>query len=79
MAGMTEWTHITMFDRTYPLDKQAEGMAVHQAVVEGHCGQCGFLARCSTDAGFKPPVFAWCFRRKADILDKWHEATQKEG
>ena len=29
--------HITMFDRPYPAEKQAEGLAIHQAIVEGHC------------------------------------------
>lgn len=75
---MAEWTHITMFDRQYPPEKQAEGLAVQQAVVEGHCNRCGFLAQCSTDVNFRFPVFAWCFRRKAEILSEWRTA-QKEG
>lgn len=64
----TEWTHVTMFDQEYPVDKQAEGIAIQEAVVEGHCDKCGFLSQCSTDDSFRPPVFAWCFRRKKEIL-----------
>lgn len=67
----TEWTHVTMFDQEYPVDKQAEGIAIQEAVVEGHCDKCGFLSRCSTDDYFRPPVFAWCFRRKKEILKQW--------
>ena len=68
---MEKGTHITMFDRPYPVEKQAEGIAVSQAIVEGHCAKCGFYKKCSTDTHFKPPVFAWCMRRKADILADW--------
>lgn len=71
---MSEWQHITIFDREYPADKQAEGMAIHQAVATGACDKCGFLQKCSTDDSFKPPVFAWCQRKKAEILAKWKEA-----
>lgn len=61
--------HITMFDRPYPADKQAEGLAISQAIVGGHCDKCGFLQQCSTQGGaFRFPVFAWCMRRKAEIL-----------
>jgi len=68
-----EWKHITVFDREYPVDKQAEGIAVQEAVVEGHCDKCGFLCKCSTDDSFRPPIFAWCTRRKHEILKKWKE------
>lgn len=33
---MPKWTHITMFDRPYPAEKQAEGIAISQAIVGGH-------------------------------------------
>ncbi|WP_298030255.1 hypothetical protein [uncultured Dysosmobacter sp.] len=72
---MAKWTHITVFDRQYPADKQAEGMAVQQAVAEGHCDQCGFLARCAADVSFVPPVFAWCARRKSEIMAGWTKAA----
>lgn len=66
---MEKWTHITIFDRPYPVEKQAEGIAVHQAVVEGHCTKCGWLGQCSVNEDFRPPAFAWCMRRKDEILD----------
>ena len=70
---MTDWKHITMFDREYPMEKQAEGMAIHQAFAQGECNKCGFLARCSSDTNFTPPVFAWCTRRKHEILADWNK------
>lgn len=63
-----KFSHVTIFDRQYSFDKIAEGHAIHEAVVEGHCDSCGFLDRCKSDSSFKPPVFAWCSRRKAEIL-----------
>lgn len=64
----SEWKHITIFDKPYSLEKQAEGMAVHQAVATGACNQCGCLKQCSTDEFFKPSIFAWCQKRKHEIL-----------
>lgn len=76
MSGKkNKYRHITVFDRTYSFEKIAEGHAIHEAVAEGHCDQCGFLNRCRTDEAFRPPVFAWCSRRKADIL----KAQQSDG
>lgn len=34
--------HITMFDRQYTPEKQAEGLAISQAIVFGHCDKCAF-------------------------------------
>lgn len=65
---MEDYTHITMFDRPYPPEKQAEGLAVSQAIVGGHCHKCGFFPQCSTQDDFQFPVFAWCMKRKAVIL-----------
>ena len=62
------WKHITVFDRAYPPETLAEGLAVNEAVVGGHCDKCAFLERCSSDSSYSPPVFAWCFRRKREIL-----------
>ena len=65
----TSIKHITMFDRQYSPEKQAEGLAISQAIVYGHCDKCGFLPQCSTQGeAFQFPVFAWCMRRKAEIL-----------
>ena len=66
---MSDWKHITVFDRPYPADKQAEELAISQAIVGGHCDKCGFLPQCSTQGkAFQFPVFAWCMQRKAEIL-----------
>lgn len=62
------WTHITIFDREYPKDVQAEGIAVQEAVVEANCNRCVFIARCVIDDTFRPPFFAWCQARKQEIL-----------
>lgn len=67
--------HITMFDQEYPADVQAEGIAISEAVAYGHCNNCGFFEACSTKDTFKPPVFAWCFKRKIEIL-KEREANE---
>ena len=67
------WTHITTFDREYPKDVQAEGIAVHEAVAEQHCNRCVFIARCVSDDTFRPPFFAWCQARKKEILKSWEE------
>ena len=32
----TGWKHITIFDRQYSPEKQAEGLAISQAIVYGH-------------------------------------------
>lgn len=63
-----KFRHITIFDKQYSFDKIAEGHAIHEAVSEGHCNRCGWLTQCESDATFRPPVFAWCSRRKAEIL-----------
>lgn len=63
-----KWRHITVFDKAYPPEVLAEGLAVNEAVVLGKCDKCGFLKQCSSDNSFRPPVFAWCSRRKAELL-----------
>lgn len=68
----TGWTNILILDRDLPIEKQAEGTAVHNAVIYGHCDKCAFLGRCSTDVHFQPPVFAWCFQEKKRILADWY-------
>lgn len=71
--------HITIFDRPYPADKQAEGLAISQAIVGGHCEKCGFLPQCSTQGeAFQFPVFAWCMRRKAEILRDLSRPPEEE-
>lgn len=69
MGKERKYRHVTIFDKPYSFDKIAEGHAIHEAVVEGHCDRCGFLGKCRTDPSFRPPVFAWCSRRKAEIIE----------
>lgn len=71
---MSDWKHVTVFDGHYPIDKQAEGIAVSVAVAEGHCNKCGFLPKCSVEDSFRPPIFAWCTRKKHAILKEWRGA-----
>ena len=70
--------HITMFDREYPKDKQAEGIAISEAVAFGHCNKCGALKQCSKDVNFQFPVFAWCQQRKSQILKAWLQQPAEE-
>ena len=68
---MPKWKHITKKKKKKPAEKQAEGIAISQAIVGGHCIECGFYKKCTTDNRFKFPVFAWCMRRKAEIMADW--------
>lgn len=72
-----EWKHVTIFDKSYPKEKQAEAIAIQFAIVEGHCDKCGFLERCCTDSSFRPPVFAWCSQKKNQILKEWKDDPGK--
>lgn len=63
--------HITMFDRAYPKEKQAEGLAISQAIVNGKCEKCLFLKQCESDRNFQFPPSAWCGKRKQEILKGW--------
>lgn len=63
-----KWKHVTVFDKAYPPEVLAEGLAVNEAVVLGECDKCEFLKQCLLDNTFRPPVFAWCSRRKAELL-----------
>lgn len=60
--------HITAFDKEYPPEKQAEGLAMYQAVLGGHCLRCEYLIFCSDNESFQPPAFTWCARRRVEIL-----------
>lgn len=66
-------THITVFTQEYPMEKQAEGIGISEAIVNGQCGKCPFLKQCSTDKNFVFPAFAWCQRRKRQILKEWEK------
>ena len=73
---MNNYTHITVFDREYPMDVQAEGLAVTQAVLTGACNRCELLKQCSNGERFKFPETAWCMKKKAEILANWKEGNQ---
>lgn len=75
---MSDWKHIVIFDRPLPLEKQAEGVAVNEAIVDGHCDRCGFLQQCHSCDSFRPPLFTYCMKRKAEILKEW-ENKQSNG
>ena len=69
--------NVTIFDRAYPMDKQAEGMAIHWAVVSGACGKCHHLSTCENfEAGsplaFPPPGAAYA-AKKDEILRQFQE------
>ena len=61
--------NIAIFDRLYPMDKQAEGIAVAAAATTGVCNTCEFLQDCISNKLFVFPETAWCFQKKEEILD----------
>ena len=71
MDDMTK--HITIFDRGYSREKQTEGLAISEAVATGKCNDCGYLNQCESNRGFQFPVFAWCQKRKHQILKSWED------
>ncbi len=70
------YQNVTVFDKAYPKDVQAEGIAVNHAVVYGHCDSCCFLATCEKNENFKPPFFAWCQQEKKRILENWNHKEE---
>lgn len=71
---MGNHTRIVIFDELdYPKEKQAEGLAVSEAIVTGKCNECAFLKKCESDSNFQFPVFAWCYQRKLEILKEWEK------
>lgn len=61
-------TNITIFDRPYSADRQAEGIAVSWVVASGACDKCPHLPRCESDRTFVPPADAACMIKKVEIL-----------
>ena len=47
--------HITMFDQLYPEEKQAEGIAISEAVAYGKCNECNYLSQCESNIHFRFP------------------------
>lgn len=60
-----------IFTDQLPAEKQAEGLAVHQAIMSGACNKCDCLARCCSDSTFEFPKDAFCTAEKERILKKW--------
>lgn len=78
MGDMDVKKHIKIFDRPYPAEKQAEGLAITEAIHNGECNKCGFLSQCKSDESFVFPVFAWCSGRKSEILAEWNRRAGDE-
>lgn len=73
--SIDEHKNVTIFDRPYPKEKQAEGIAISEAVATGKCNVCAYLQTCESDRAFVFPSLAWCQCRKRQILKEW----QKDG
>lgn len=63
--------NMVFFDRLYPIDKQAEGIAVQAAAATGVCDMCEFFQECVENKNFVFPETAWCSKKKEEILDDW--------
>lgn len=68
MAGET---NILIFDKPYPKDKQAEGMAINWCILNKKCDACPDLMRCQFDPDFELPKYSACMIRKRKILREW--------
>lgn len=75
---MNNWTHITMFDKLYPVDKQAEGIAVSWAVASGACEKCRYLPVCELCQAFTPPADSACMVKKRELLAKARAELEAE-
>ncbi len=60
--------NMVVFDKPYPTEKIAEGMAVNWAVVNGACEECINLNQCASERDFKFPIDSPCMIKKAQIL-----------
>ena len=66
---------ITMFDKQYSDDVQAEGLGVAFAVATGACNECSCLPLCETDGAFVFPEDAPCMVRKREVLAEMKKGT----
>lgn len=66
-------SRITIFDKAYNREKNAEGLAIGAAVLNGECDTCPSVADCSSDGSFKFPADAACMIHKRKILQSWEE------
>lgn len=68
--------NIVIFDKLYPKDKQAEGMAINWCLLHGKCHACRDLVRCQVDPDFTPPKYSACMIRKRKILREWEAESE---
>lgn len=61
---------ITIFDKQYPDEKNAEGLAISWAVNSGACDRCRWLVDCENDDSFRFPKEAPCMKKKAEWLNE---------
>lgn len=66
-----------IFDRIYPEEKQAEGIAIAWAVTSGACTSCRLRYRCEVDPDFVFPKAMVCMVKKQEILKEWGETMRK--
>jgi len=62
--------NIVIFDKPYSLEKQAEGMAVAEAVVKGWCENCRLRFRCECDPDFVFQPDCPCAIRKKELIEE---------
>lgn len=66
-------SNITIFDKAYDRDKNAEGLAIANSVLNGECDICPSVAVCSSNGNFKFPTDAACTVHKREILQSWEK------
>lgn len=64
-------SNITIFDKAYDREKNAEGLGIAASVLNGECDTCPSVAVCSSNGRFKFPDDAACMVHKRDILQSW--------
>lgn len=69
---------VTVFDKPYSAEKQAEGLAVSWAVQTGACLMCEHLQNCESNRNFVFPEDSPCVKRKGEILEQLN-GRLKEG
>ena len=69
---MANEKNVLLFTQQLTADRQAEGLAVHWAVMTGKCNQCDYLPRCCSDSSFKLPKDSFCIKKKEKILKRWN-------
>ena len=71
VGKMEDKQNFVMFTHQLPADQQAEGIAIHWAVMSGKCNACEYITRCCSDSTFRFPADAFCTVKKKEILKEW--------